>query len=184
MPQGKHQPVFVLPLVEGVSGGQLEALRWLCHLEIANQSSHFNGASIINADYCRVRLGPRFGNQWVLRFDLEALNGNGTYAFQAPFATSHAYNGRTVVFALGTPADSVDDRYSKFEAPIGGARIEVAYRQFDTDQGSLDFGDEVNIIVSQQFKEHFLIFIEHTNYGAKTFGADTIKASLSFRYQM
>ena len=102
----------------------------------------------------------------------------------SPFATGHAYNGQADVFALGTPAAGLHNRYLKFEAPIGGARIEVAYHQFNPDQGSLDYGDELDIIVSQRFKEHFLIFFEYANYGAKTFGADTNKASLSFRYQM
>ncbi len=157
--------------------------KWLYHLEFADQSSHADGASTIDADYFRAELGPRFANQWLLLVGLENMGGDGTYGFQTPFATGHAYNGRADIFATGTPPAGLRDSYLSLRAPVGGTSVELAYHQFDSDQGGIDYGDEIDFIVSHRFMERFQLIFELADYRANSFAADTTRVSLSIRFE-
>jgi len=158
--------------------------KWLYHLEYADQSSYSDGASTIDADYYRVEFGPRFANQWLLLAGLENLGGDGTYGFQTPFATGHAYNGRADKFAAGTPPDGLRDSYLSLRVPVGGTTVELAYHQFDSDQGGIDYGNEIDLILSHRFKDHFQLVFELAEYRANSFATDTTRISASIRYEL
>jgi len=160
------------------------ALRWLYHLEYADQARYADGAGIIDADYWRAEFGPRFANQWLLQLGIEHLSGNGSYAFQTPFATGHAFHGRADVFAGRTPANGLSDRYLKLGIPIAGARVSVALHQFESDAGSIDYGSEIDLAVSYRFRKNFEIDFEFAAYDADDFAADKNRFSLSLRYTL
>ena len=148
----------------------------------ADQTSHADGAAFIDADYLRLELGARFANQWVLRIGTEQLSGDGTYGFQTPFATGHAYHGRADIFATRTPATGLHDQYVGVEAPIYGARVALRYHQFDSDAGDLDYGSEIDLIVSYRFKKRLQLDLEYSSYSANSFSSDKQRFALSFRY--
>jgi len=168
--------------LQGSTGS--EALKWLYHAEYADQSSYASGADSIDADYWRAELGPRFSNQWVLRLGIEHLGGNGTYAFQTPFGNIHEFNGRADLFAAGTPADGLVDKYVALEVPLLGARTMIAYHQFDSDAGDLDYGSELDVAVTYRFREKFEFAFEFARFNAKNFSGDkrVISMSLSYTY--
>lgn len=161
-----------------------DALKWLYHIEYADQSSYASGAGFIDADYLRAELGPRFANQWVLNFGIEQLSGNGTYGFQTPFATGHDYNGRADVFAAQTPSDGLRDLFVSLDAPLLGARASVVFHQFDSDAGSTDYGSELDIIVSYRFMKNYQLAFEYADFNAKGFPGDKRVVSLSLRYEL
>lgn len=177
---GSHRNVGIR--YQGTAGN--EALKWLYHVEFADQSSYADGADIVDANYWRVELGPRFANQWVLRLGIEQLGGDGTYAFQTPFANGHAYNGRADLFALGTPAAGLRDQYVKFETPLLGARVSVAFHQFDSDAGSVDYGNELDVVVTYRFRKNFQLVFEYARFNAKDFAGDKRGMSISLRYEL
>ncbi|MGI9232127.1 MAG: hypothetical protein ACR2RD_00715 [Woeseiaceae bacterium] len=165
------------------SGGK-EALKWLYHLEYADQSSYADGANIIDADYWRAEIGPRFANQWLLQFGIEHLGGNGTYAFQTPFATGHAFQGRADVFAGRTPDNGVRDQYVRLEAPVLGARVSLSLHQFDSDAGSIDYGSEIDLVIAYRFRKNFQVDAEYSAYDANAFATDKNRFSISLRYSL
>ncbi len=158
--------------------------RWLYHVEYADQDSHADGASTIDADYYRIEFGPRFSNQWLLLAGLEVLGGDGTYAFQTPFATGHIYNGRADKFAAGTPPNGLRDSYVTLRAPVSGTAVELTYHQFDADYGGIDYGDEIDLVISYRFSERFELFFEFADYRANGFAADTTRISASVRFEL
>ena len=157
---------------------------WLYHLEYADQAAHSGGADSIDADYFRAEFGPKFRNEWFLALGTERLSGDGTYAFQTPFATGHAFNGRADVFAGGTPATGLTDNYAKLTLPLAGVRVELAFHRFESDTGGLDYGDEWDLIVSRRFAKRWQLVFEFADYRADAFGADTNKVSLSLRFEL
>ncbi len=166
--------------------GSLEprSMTWLYHLEYADQAAHSDGADSVDADYYRIEAGPKFSNQWVLSVGVESLGGDGTYAFQTPFATGHSFNGRADVFAGGTPPTGLVDTYASLALPLGGTRVAVAYHNFESDTGNLSYGDEWDLTVSRRFGKQWQIAFEVASYRADTFSADTTKASFSVRYEL
>lgn len=159
-----------------------EDLKWLYHVEYTDQTSYADGADFIDADYLRLELGSRFANQWVLRIGTEQLSGDGTYGFQTPFATGHAYHGRADIFALRTPATGLHDLYAGLEAPILGARVMLRYHQFDSDAGDFDYGSEIDLVIDYRFRESFQIDFEFSDYSADSFATDKQRFAVSFRY--
>lgn len=159
-----------------------EALRWLYHLEYADQSSYADGLGAIDADYWRAEIGPRFANQWVLRLGIEQLSGNGSYSFQTPFATGHAFHGRADVFAGRTPDNGLRDQYVQLDAPLFGARASLRFHEFVSDAGSIDYGSEVDLVIAYRFRTDFQVDFEFANYDADNFATDTTRFSISLRY--
>lgn len=161
-----------------------ESLRWLYHLEYADQDSYADGADIIDADYWRAQVGPRFANQWVVQVGIEQLSGNGTYAFQTPFATGHAYNGRADVFAGRTTPNGLRDQFIRLDAPILGARASLVLHQFDSDADNIDYGRELDVVFAYRFRKNFQVDFEFSRYDANDFATDKSRLSLSLRYTL
>ncbi len=166
--------------------GSLESasITWLYHLEYADQAAHSGGVDSIDAGYLRAEFGPKFRNEWLLTVGTERLSGDGTYAFQTPFATGHAFNGRADVFAGGTPATGLTDTYAKLALPLAGTRVELAFHRFESDTGGLDYGEEWDVTLSRRFATRWQLVFEFADYQADAFGADTSKVSLSLRFEL
>lgn len=161
-----------------------ESLKWLYHIEYADQSSYADGSNIIDADYWRAEFGPRFANQWALRLGIEQLSGNGSYGFQTPFATGHAFHGRADIFAGRTPDNGLRDQYIQLDAPLFGARASVRLHQFDSDTGGIDYGSEIDLVIAYRFRKNFQVDFEFANYDAELFATDTTRVSISLRYAL
>jgi Alginate export len=109
----------------------------------------------------------------------ESLGGTGVRAFQTPMATLHKFNGWADLF-LTTPANGLEDfyagaavRFPKVTA-LPGLNANVAYHRFNSDVGSVHYGDEWDASLGFKIKQ-FTILGKYARYNADLFGVDTTK---------
>lgn len=109
-------------------------------------------------------------------------------AFQTPLATLHAFNGWADLF-LTTPENGLRDYYGGISKKIGdagplkGLTGAVVYHKFESDLGSLDYGQEWDASLGFSVRS-YAILLKYANYDAKSFGTDTQKfwLQLGFKY--
>ena len=115
-------------------------------LEYARQSDYDSNPQDLDSEYYLAELGYTLkGVQ--LKAGYEVLGGDsgpGNRAFQTPLATKHAFQGWADVF-LTTPADGVEDLYFGATAPLFGGTLQAWYHDFSTEQGSDDYGSEIDL---------------------------------------
>jgi hypothetical protein len=146
--------------------------------ELARQDDYARGSALIDAGYglAEAKL-VRGGLSGGLGY--EVLGGDGRYAFQTPFATLHAFNGWADRF-LTTPVNGLRDAYATFGAPLGKAKLAIAYHGYDADHGSAHYGTELDASVSYAFAKHYTVLAKVADYHADRFSRDERKAWLSF----
>lgn len=125
-----------------------------------------------------------------LKLGYEKLNGDGVIGFSTPLATLHKFQGFADAF-LTTPAAGIEDIYATLgyswkDAPFGaGVKAFVTYHSYDSDVGSLDFGDEIDAGLSISFRKHWSVNLKGAVFNGGAFGpADRslIWTSLRFQY--
>ncbi|MEL7199816.1 MAG: alginate export family protein [Pseudomonadota bacterium] len=121
-------------------------------------------------------------NGWTVRLQYEELGSDGGFAaFQTPLATAHKFNGFADLF-LVTPATGLRDTNirvgKKFTIPgLTTFNTFVAFHQFDSDFGGVDYGTEIDAVVS--FKAGPVgILAKLGDYRADDFGVDTTRFTL------
>ncbi len=166
------------------SGSWGKSPSWLFSIEYADQSPHADGSDANDADYLALEIAPKFANQWIVRLGYEQLSGDGTYGFQTPLGLNHKFQGLADIFAGGTPATGIKDLYAKLDAPILGAQLTLAYHQFQSDVGDVDYGTEWDLKLTKTFLNRYGVAIQYARYDADEFASDTnkfwISASISF----
>jgi len=108
------------------------------------------GANVADyaADYINAEAGGSIAG-FGLKAGYEKLGSDGgVAAFQTPLATLHAFNGWADVF-LTTPANGLQDFYlsASRKVALPGApafTATVAYHKFESDFGSIDYGEEID----------------------------------------
>jgi hypothetical protein len=142
-----------------------DAGKALLTLEYANQSDYQDAPGTIDADYWFGEIGE-VGDVFTTKLGYEVLGGNGTYAFQTPLATKHAFNGWADKF-LTTPATGLVDLMVTLSGSVAGANVVAAYHDFSADSGSTDYGTEWDLMAARK--------VGDVNVGVKyaTFNADT-----------
>lgn len=149
--------------LDGMTG---DKLKWLYTAEYAQQSDYkggtSTGAGAIDADYMFGMFGVGVGKiQFKLNYEL--LSGNGTYAFQTPFATLHAFNGWADKF-LVTPADGLEDTFLSIGgAPLYAINFMAMYHKFKSDNLGFDYGDELDVSVGRKFGK-VLLLLKYADY--------------------
>ncbi len=115
-------------------------------LEYAQQKDYGDNPLELDSEYYLAELGYTLkGVQ--LKAGYEVLggdNGSGNRAFQTPLATKHAFQGWADQF-LTTPADGIEDAYVGVTAPLLGGTLQAWYHDFSTEQGSEDYGSEIDL---------------------------------------
>ena len=147
--------------------------RFVYEAELADQSDYAEGANAIDAYYVQLEAGIRFPNAWVANLGFARLGGDGSYGFQTPLATLHAFQGYADVFAGPTPAGGVDDRYARMRLPLGAASLEATFHDFQADDGGEDLGSEVDLALVYDFGERWQLGFKYADYDADGFGRDT-----------
>lgn len=144
----------------------------------ARQSDWKENPADYGADYRAAEAGLALGSLG-LTAGYEQLGGNGTRAFQTPMATLHKFNGWADQF-LVTPPAGLRDLYggasyafTKVKA-VPGLTAAVTYHRFDSDAGSLRYGDEWNASIGCKLGRVSLL-AKYADYAASRFGADTRK---------
>nr|WP_320165948.1 alginate export family protein [uncultured Methylophaga sp.] len=142
--------------------------------EYATQHDYADG-KMDPQDYYLVELGGKYQG-WLAKLSYEVQEGDGTYSFKTPLGTNHAFQGWADVF-LTTPNAGLIDTYFTVVGNVAGAKLIAVYHDFETDKGSLDAGDEFDVMLQKTFMEHYTLGISYADYNAdKEFGGvDTDK---------
>jgi hypothetical protein len=144
----------------------------------ARQSDYGRNPFDYAADYWSFEAGSRIAG-----FDLtggwEQLGSDNGRAVQTPLATLHKFNGWADLF-LTTPPSGLEDAYvsvgrtfEKLKA-LPGLHANIAFHQFDSAKGDLEYGTEWD--ASAGFKVGKIgLLLKYADYDAKAFGVDTRK---------
>lgn len=122
-------------------------------------------------------------------FGYESLGGDGVTGFSTPLATLHKFQGFADVF-LTTPAAGIEDLYASLsynwsDLPVvDNIKIFATYHEFESDQGSTDFGQEFDAGLAVEFKKHWSAELKGAVFdGAGPFAdRNLVWASLRFQY--
>ncbi|MEO1729725.1 MAG: alginate export family protein [Pseudomonadota bacterium] len=126
---------------------------------------------------------------FTLRGQHEVLGSDGgIQAFQTPLATAHKFNGYADLF-LVTPATGLADtnvrisKKFKFDGLPSGVNVQLTYHDFQSDFGDIDYGTEIDAVVSFKVGEVALL-AKYGDYTSDGFGPDTtrftVQAGISF----
>lgn len=118
-------------------------------LSYATQSDYESNTNTYEANYAFAEgtygVGKYFGGGGI-----ELLGSDNGVGFSTPFATLHKFNGYADVF-LATPGAGLRDVYAKAGVnfgdvgPFKGLRFSAWYHDFNTDDGDIDIGEEVDL---------------------------------------
>ncbi len=149
-------------------------------LEYATQEEHHDFQTAYDADYTHMVLGATLG-PLTAKLGQEVLGSDdGVAAFQTPLATKHKFNGWADQF-LGTPADGLEDNYLTLAAQVLSAKVTVTYHDFEADEGSNDYGDELDIAIGKKLTDNADMLLKFADYSAEDGGkVDTQKLWLQF----
>ena len=155
-------------------------------LEAANQRDHAANPNPTDVDYFLIEPSlAAAGLTWKLGW--EQLGGDGARAFQTPLATLHAFNGWADKF-LVTPASGLEDRQLSVAGKFGTGRLEdklawtVAYHDYRSAQGNLDYGREWNASLSFPLPARLTGLVKFADYRSDGFARDTRKLWLQVEW--
>ncbi len=105
---------------------------------------------------------------------------DGEYvSFRTPLATLHKFNGWADVF-LVTPPTGLEDLYIGASAKLPyGIVAKAFYHSFSSDEESIDYGDEIDLLLVKGLPLGKLI-AKYANYSADEFGVDTERFSFEY----
>ena len=133
--------------------------------EFATQETN----DVIDTDYFVLEAGAEFA-AISAKIGLESLGSdNGIGAFSTPLATLHKFNGWADQF-LGTPVQGLEDIYLSLAGKLAKGKWSISYHDFSSDvsaaDGSDDLGDEVDVVYSRNFGDHYYAGIKYADYSA------------------
>lgn len=99
---------------------------------------------------------------------------DGTVAFRTPLATLHKWQGWADKF-LGTPANGIEDLYVGLAGAIGPVKVAATYHDFSAEEGSADYGDEINVVATYVAAQGLTMQLKLADYRADDFATDTTK---------
>jgi len=116
-----------------------------------------------------------------INFAYEVLGSdNGQASFTTPLATLHKFNGWADVFvgstftATAMPLGLVDTSVS-IGSKTAGVKWSAVFHTYDSDQGSVDYGSEFDLVASMKFNKYYSGGIKYASYNADSFSVDTDK---------
>lgn len=144
----------------------LDSLSILYTAEYADQTGNdgTTGAKDNDAQYSLLEAGIEVSGITVAA-GMESLGGDGTYAFQTPLATKHAFNGWADSF-LGTGDNGLQDTYAKVSTKLAGVKLLAVYHDYSSDKNNDNLGDEINLLASKKFDDNFSAGVKFAQYSA------------------
>ncbi|MEQ3657808.1 MAG: alginate export family protein [Glaciecola sp.] len=152
------------------------------HASLAQQSDTGDNPTDFTADYINLELSTRLSGV-NLGIGYESLGSDNGKGFSTPLATLHKFQGFTDKF-LGTPATGVNDLYVKASGKVGKLTLAAIYHQLESDAGSIDYGDEINLVAKYPVAKDVGLLVKYANYSADDFSVDTNKlwGMLTFKF--
>ncbi|WP_297813584.1 hypothetical protein [uncultured Methylophaga sp.] len=148
-----------------ISGAQPlnESFKLVYTAEYATQDDYADG-EMDKQDYTLLEVGGKYKG-WLLKLSHEVQEGDGNFSFRTPLGTNHAYQGWADKF-LNTPTDGLEDTYVTLVGNVLGAKLVAQYHDFETDENSLDAGEEFDIMLAKTFKKHYTVGVKYADYNA------------------
>lgn len=141
---------------------------------LAQQSDYADNAQSYDATYYFVE-GKFATDNFGVTLGFESLGSDdGTASFKTPLATLHKFQGWADLF-LVTPPDGVQDAYLGVNGRIGKLTLGAIYHNFKADEGSADYGDELDLIANYPLHKALKVQLKFARYEADEFGVDTTK---------
>lgn len=163
--------------------GKLAALPQLSwHLSLAQQDDAHNATQAFSHNYHRISLNWTMPGVTV-QAGQERLAGDGQTAFQTPLATLHAFSGFADMF-LNTPDSGLRDNWLQLNTKVKEVGLMLGYHQFDSDVGSVKYGDEWNASISYNLNTQLSGMLKLARYNADSFAVETTKIWLMLSYQL
>ena len=134
-------------------------------LEYAEQKDYEDSSSTIDFNYLLVE--PTLAWKKLVKGSIgyEKLEGDGVNSLQTPLATAHAFVGWADQFLI-TPPGGLERKYVSVNATVDKIGAIAVYHQFESDAGSVDFGDEINLLLSYAVLPNFSLFAKYAAYSA------------------
>ncbi len=152
---------------------------FLYTVEYAQQSDTADNSNNLSASYAFLEAGYKI-NETKIFIANEILGSDGGNAsLQTLLATKHAFNGWADKF-LTTPVDGLNDLYIKAVTKVGGFKLVGVYHDFSSDNGNIDYGTELNLLVVKPIDKNMKALVKYADYSADDFSTDTKKIWLSF----
>ena len=140
--------------------------------EFANQTDFADNVNDISNNYYLIQ-GTAGWRGLTFKAAFEVLEGDGNVGFSTPLATLHAFQGDADVF-LATPADGIEDLQFGLDYKIkalpylGDTRIKAVYHRFETENTSVDLGDEFDFGIYTKPLKGFSASVEYANFQSDT----------------
>jgi len=137
--------------------------------ELATQEDYggYSDQTSFEANYYTLS-GSLKSNTFTTTLGYEVLEGNsvaGGESFRTPFATLHKFNGWADQF-LGTPAAGLEDMYVNVSSKLGGFKITLVYHDFSSEDGSDEYGSELDFSVSHSLHKNASVLLKYADYNA------------------
>lgn len=143
----------------------LDDLSILYTAEYAQQTT--DDATENDTDYMNLEAGLTLeGITAKLGYELQSSD-KGAVAFSTPLGTNHAFGGWADQF-LGTPAVGLKDQSLTLSSAKLGPNVALTYHQFDSDYGSTDFGNEIDLVISKKFTENYSGLLKAAHFDARS----------------
>ncbi len=147
-------------------------------LSYATQTDSGSNGTDYDADYYLAQLGLKRDGVGTAGVGYEVLGSdNGILAgsFLTPLATGHAWNGWADQF-LGTPAAGLEDIFVFAKAPFPcGAVGKVFYHWFSADSGSMDYGEEIDAVISKALNGNVSVLVKVAHFDGADGMSDVTK---------
>lgn len=137
--------------------------KFLVNASLASQSDNGDNPMNYSAMYINAEAGYNFGQVTVIGGYELLGSDDGKVAFNTPLATKHKFNGWADKF-LGTPKEGLQDVYLTAKGKVSGVKWAATYHDFSSDEGSIDFGNEIDLVATYQFNKNYGVLVKAANY--------------------
>ncbi len=157
-----------------------DTLKLLYTFEYANQSDYQDNPEDYSADYYHLIGGLTYPNKEsvlsniTVKFGFEVLGSDSDVPFITPLGTNHAFNGWADQF-LNVPSGGLKDLYGIASCSIAKVKLDLIYHDFQSDEGSSSYGDEIDLMLTKKFGSNYTIVAKYANYMADEYKTDTQK---------
>lgn len=117
-----------------------------------------------DANYYLLEAGGTIGTIGVKAGYEVLAAGDGT-GFATPLATLHKFQGWADKF-LNTPGDGVEDLYIGIDTALGPVKLAAIYHNFQAEDSSEDFGDEIDLAATWPVTENFTTELKFAGFSA------------------
>ena len=132
--------------------------------EVARQDGYKDAADAVDANYFLLEGGVAYQPFTVkLGYEVLGSNSDGTYGFQTPLATLHAFQGWADLF-LKTPNTGIKNPYLSLGAVVEKFSFLAVYHDFKADEGGNHFGDEIDLSVSRPINDNLSVMLKYADF--------------------